>query len=150
MVRTNSKGYDYAKDVVLTMDEFSRLIPAPKKFPSAVNGNGFKTLADYVHSKGLKFGIHMKRGIPRQAVKQNSMIKGTTARAADVADTGSTCSWNPDMYGVDMTKAGVQEYYNSLMELVAAWGVDFIKVDDLSRPYHQPEVEAIRKAISES
>lgn len=146
----NSKGYDYAKDAVLTMDEFSRLIPAPKKFPSAVNGNGFKTLADYVHSKGLKFGIHMMRGIPRQAVKQNSMIKGTTARAADIADTGSTCSWNPDMYGVDMTKPGAQEYYNSLMELVAAWGVDFIKVDDLSRPYHQPEVEAIRKAIEKT
>jgi alpha-galactosidase len=143
----NSKGYDYAKNAVLTMDEFGRLIPAPRKFPSAVNGNGFKTLADYVHSKGLKFGIHMMRGIPRQAVKQNTPIKGTTARAADIADTMSTCGWNPDMYGVDMTKSGAQEYYNSLMELVASWGVDFIKVDDLSRPYHQPEVEAIRKAI---
>ena len=146
----NSKGYDYAKDAVLTMDEFSRLIPAPKKFPSAVNGNGFKTLADYVHSKGLKFGIHMMRGIPRQAVKQNTPIKGTNARAADIADVKSTCGWNPDMYGVDMTKPGSQEYYNSLMELVASWGVDFIKVDDLSRPYHQPEVEAIRKAIAKT
>ncbi|MFA6812140.1 MAG: NPCBM/NEW2 domain-containing protein [Bacteroidaceae bacterium] len=146
----NSKGYDYAKDAVLTMDEFSRLIPAPKKFPSAVNGNGFKILADYVHSKGLKFGIHMMRGISRQAVKQNTPIKGTTARAADIADTKSICSWNPDMYGVDMTKPGSQEYYNSLMELVASWGVDFIKVDDLSRPYHQSEIEAIRKAIEKT
>lgn len=144
----NSKGYDYAKDAVLTMDEFSRLIPAPKKFPSAANGIGFKSLADYVHSKGLKFGIHMMRGIPRQAVKQNTPIKGTTARAADIADVTSTCGWNPDMYGVDMTKPGAQEYYNSLMELVASWGVDFIKVDDLSRPYHQAEVEALRKAIA--
>lgn len=146
----NSKGYDYTKDAVLTMDEFSRLIPAPKKFPSALNGYGFKTLADYIHSKGLKFGIHMMRGIPRQAVKLNTPIKGTTARAADIADTKSTCGWNPDMYGVDMTKPGAQEYYNSLMELVALWGVDFIKVDDLSRPYHQPEVEAIRKAIEKT
>jgi len=144
----NSKGYNYAKDAVLTMDEFSRLIPAPKKFPSAVNGIGFKSLADYVHSKGLKFGIHMMRGIPRQAVVQNTAIKGTSARAADIADVKSTCGWNPDMYGVDMTKPGAQEYYNSLMELVASWGVDFIKVDDLSRPYHQPEVEALRKAIA--
>ncbi len=146
----NSKGYEYAKDAVLTMDDFSRLVPAPKKFPSAVNGNGFKTLADYVHSKGLKFGIHMMRGIPRQAVKQNTPIKGTSARAADIADVNSTCGWNPDMYGVDMTKPGAQEYYNSIMELVASWGVDFIKVDDLSRPYHQPEVEAIRKAIDKT
>jgi hypothetical protein len=92
----------------------------------------------------------MMRGIPRQAVKLNTPIKGTTARAADIADTKSTCGWNPDMYGVDMTKPGAQEYYNSLMELVALWGVDFIKVDDLSRPYHQPEVEAIRKAIEKT
>lgn len=146
----NSKGYDYAKDAVLTMDEYSRLMPAPKKFPSAVNGKGFKPLADYVHAKGLKFGIHMMRGIPRQAVKQNTPIKGTTARAADIADVNSTCGWNPDMYGVDMTKPGAQEYYNSIMEMVASWGVDFIKVDDLSRPYHQPEVEAIRKAIDKT
>jgi alpha-galactosidase len=146
----NSKGYDYAKDAVLTMDEFSRLLPAPRKFPSASNGNGFKPLADYVHSKGLKFGIHMMRGIPRQAVKQNTPIKGTSFRAADIADTKSTCTWNPDMYGVDMTKPGAQEYYNSIMELVASWGVDFIKVDDLSRPYHQPEIEAIRKAIDKT
>jgi alpha-galactosidase len=146
----NSKGYDYAKDAVLTMDAFSRLLPAPKKFPSAVNGVGFKALADYVHAKGLKFGIHMMRGIPRQAVKQNTPIKGTTARAADIADVTSTCGWNPDMYGVDMSKPGAQEYYNSIMELVASWGVDFIKVDDLSRPYHQAEVEAIRKAIEKT
>lgn len=146
----NSKGYDYAKDAVLTMDAYSRLLPAPKKFPSAANGNGFKPLADYVHAKGLKFGIHMMRGIPRQAVKQNTPIKGTTARAADIADVRSTCGWNPDMYGVDMSKPGAQEYYNSIMELVASWGVDFIKVDDLSRPYHQPEVEAIRKAIDKT
>ena len=49
------------------------------------------------------------------------------------------------MYGVDMTKPGAQEYYDSVFELFAAWGLDFVKVDDLSRPYHQ--AEAIRKAI---
>lgn len=146
----NSKGYGYAKDAVLTMDGFSRLLPAPKKFPSAANGNGFKDLAAYVHARGLKFGIHMMRGIPRQAVRQNTPIKGTSARAADIADTNSKCGWNPDMYGVDMNKPGSQEYYNSVIELVASWNVDFIKVDDLSRPYHQPEIEAIRKAIEKT
>ena len=89
-------------------------------------------------------------GISRQAVNQNPPIKGTTSHAADIADTKSTGSWNPDMYGVDMTKAGAQEYYDSLMELCASWNVDFIKVDDLSRPYHQLEVEAIRKALDQS
>jgi hypothetical protein len=145
-----SKGHEYREGAKLSMDEFSRLVPAPEKFPSATNGQGFKPLADYVHSKGLKFGIHMMRGIPRQAVHENTPLKGVDFRAADVADTNSTCKWNLDMFGLDMTKPGAQAYYDSLMELVASWGVDFIKVDDLSRPYHQPEIEAIRKAIDKS
>ena len=146
----SAKGHDYKKDAKLAMDDFSRLVPAPEKFPSAANGAGFKVLADYVHSKGLKFGIHMMRGISRQAVRQNTPIKGTSARAADIADTRSTCPWNPDMFGVDMGKPGAQAYYDSLMEQVAGWGVDFVKIDDLSRPYHQAEIEGIRKAIDKT
>jgi alpha-galactosidase len=142
-----STGFDYRKNAELVMDEWSRLIPATSKFPSADKGVGFKKLAEYVHGKGLKFGIHMMRGISRQAVNQNTPIKGTTARAKDIADTSSTCSWNGDMYGVDTTKPGAQEYYDSIMELCASWGVDFVKIDDLSRPYHKGEIEAIRKAI---
>jgi len=143
-------GHDYQAGAKLTMDEFSRLVPAPEKFPSAAGGGGFKALADYVHARGLKFGIHMMRGISRQAVQQNTPIKGTKAHAADIADKTSLCVWNPDMYGVDMGKPGAQAYYDSLMELVASWGVDFIKVDDLGRPYHQAEIEGIRKAIDKT
>jgi alpha-galactosidase len=54
------------------------------------------------------------------------------------------------MYGVDMAKPGAQEYYNSVFDQFAAWGLDFVKVDDLSRPYHTAEIEAIRKAIDQS
>ena len=143
-------GHDYKAGAKLAMDAFGRLVPAPEKFPSAANDKGFKPLADYVHAKGLKFGIHMMRGISRQAVQQNTPLQGTTYHAADIADTTSQCPWNPDMFGVDMTKPGAQAYYDSLLEQVAAWGVDFIKVDDLSRPYHQAEVEAIRKAIDKT
>ncbi len=145
-----SHGHVYRQGAKLAMDEFGRLIPAPAKFPSATNALGFKPLADYVHAKGLKFGIHMMRGIPRQAVQQNTPIKGTDAHAADIADSNNVCAWNPDMFGVDMSKPGAQAYYDSLMELVASWGVDFIKVDDLSRPYHQAEIEAIRRAIDKT
>jgi hypothetical protein len=149
----HSKGHDYRKDAKLAMDEFGRLLPAPEKFPSAANGAGFKQLADHVHAKGLKFGIHMMRGIPRQAVAQNTPVKGTHLRAADIALPNSTCPWNPDMFGVDATKPGGQEYYDSIFEMLASWGVDFIKVDDLSRPYdaaQKAEVEAIRKAIDKT
>ncbi len=141
----NAKGFDYRKDAVLTMDENGRLLPAPNRFPS-----GFKKLGEYIHSKGLKFGIHMLRGVPRQAVNQKCPLKGSKLTCADIADTSSTCPWNGDMYGVDMTKPDAQLYYDSVFAQAADWGIDFVKVDDISRPYHQSEVEAIRKAIDKS
>jgi len=146
----NATGFNYRKNAKLEMDEWGRLAPATNKFPSAMDGKGFKPLADYVHSLGLKFGVHLMRGIPRQAVNAKTPIKGTSFTAADIADTNNTCRWNGDMYGVDMTKRGAQEYYNSVFDQFASWGLDFVKVDDLSRPYHQPEIEAIRKAIDQT
>ncbi|TFF37112.1 glycoside hydrolase family 27 protein [Mucilaginibacter psychrotolerans] len=132
----------------LTMDKWGRLLPQPNKFPSALDGKGFKSLSDYVHSKGLKFGIHVMRGIPRQAVWSKTPVKGTNGITADmVADTNSKCPWMNHMYGLDMKKPGAQEYLNSILELYAGWGVDFIKVDDLSRPYSNAEVEGYKKAI---
>jgi alpha-galactosidase len=142
-----AKGWEYRKDALLTMDLNGRLTPAANRFSSAANGAGFKPLADYIHSLGLKFGIHILRGIPRQAVFANTPILNLSTRAADIADKNSTCQWNGDMYGVDTTKPGAQEYYDSLLALYASWDVDFIKVDDLSRPYRASEIEAIRKAI---
>jgi hypothetical protein len=143
----NATGFDYRKDAKLAIDPFGRLVPATNKFPSASDSRGFKPLADYVHNLGLKFGLHLMRGIPRQAVANKTPIKGTTYTAADIADTKNTCPWNADMYGVNMAKPGAQEYYDSVFELFASWGLDFVKVDDLSAPYHRPEIEAIRRAI---
>lgn len=148
-----SKGHYYKPGAALTMDEYGRLTPGLKKFPSAANGKGFKPLADYVHGKGLKFGIHIMRGIPRQAVDRNTPVMGTNVKAQDIAIRSSVCPWNPDMYGVDATKPDGQAYYNSIIQLYADWGVDLIKVDDISRPYdkiQQAEIEAIRKAIDKT
>jgi hypothetical protein len=144
-------GFDYRKDAPLVLDPWGRLMPATNKFPSASDGRGFKPLADYVHGLGLKFGVHLMRGIPRQAVQARTPIQGTARNAADIADTNHTCLWNGDMYGVDTSKAGAQEYYDSVFDLFASWGVDFVKVDDLSAPsYHTSEIEAIRKAIDQT
>ena len=145
----NAKGHDYRPGAKLAMDAHGRLLPATNKFPSAADGKGFKPLADYIHAKGLKFGIHLMRGIPRQAVEQNTPILGTKFSARDIANTKDTCPWNPDMFGVDMSRPGAQDYYNSVFDLIASWDVDFVKVDDLSRPYfdHLKEIEAIRAAI---
>ncbi len=144
-----AKSHDYRPDAVLTMDAHGRLTPALNRFPSAADGAGFKPLADYIHALGLKFGVHLMRGIPRQAVEKNLPVLGTPYRAQDIADRSSICPWNPDMFGVDLTKPGAQDYYDSVFALFASWGVDYVKVDDISRPYHdhEPEIEAIRRAI---
>jgi alpha-galactosidase len=142
-----ASGIEYRKEAELAMDEFGRLCPEPNRFPSATNGAGFKPLSDYIHKKGLKFGLHMLRGVPRLAVARNLLISGSTDRVAGIADTNSLCSWNGDMYGVDMAKPGAQAYYNSVFALLAAWEVDFVQVDDVTRPFHREEIEAIRKAI---
>jgi alpha-galactosidase len=143
------RDFEYRKDAVLTMDGHGRLLPAPNRFPSSADGSGFKSLAAHLHGLGLKLGIHLMRGIPRQAVARNLPILGTGFHAQDIADKLHVCQWNPDMFGVDMSKPGAQAYYDSVFALIAEWGVDYVKVDDLSRPYFQnlPEVEAIRRAI---
>ncbi len=144
-----ASSYAYNKTPVPTMDGHGRLLPAPNRFPSSAGGKGFAPLATEVHRLGMKFGIHLMRGIPRLAVERNLPILGTNVRARDIADTSSTCPWNPDMYGVDMKRPGAQAYYDSVFALYVGWGVDFVKMDDMSRPYdaHAAEIEAAHLAI---
>jgi hypothetical protein len=144
----------YRKYVPLEMDKWSRLVPAVNRFPSAAGGAGFKPLADYVHGLGLKFGIHIMRGVPRQAVHAATPILGSSATARDIAHPNAICPWNTDMYGVDLESEGAQAYYDSLFALYAEWGVDLVKVDDIafSRLYgsHPEEIALIRTAIDRS
>lgn len=126
----------------MNFNEYGLLQPSKTYFP-----NGLQPIIDRCHELGLKFGLHLMRGIPREAVHQNLPIKGTDYKAADIADTTSICVWNHQNYGVDMSKPGAQEFYNSLMNQMAEWGVDFIKYDDIV-PYPE-EVEAVAKAIAQ-
>jgi hypothetical protein len=123
------------------------LIPAVSRFPSSANGAGFKPLAAWVHSQGLKFGIHIVRGIPRQVVDENLPIAGSSYHAADAADKSSPCPWDEGNWGVADNAAG-QAYYDSMMRLYAAWGLDYIKVDCISdHPYRITEIKQIAAAI---
>lgn len=145
----NASSTEYHPFADLCMDGYSRLIPAPNRFPS-----GFKAIADKIHALGLKFGIHIMRGVPRQAVHANTPIKGTDVGARSIAQRFANCIWNTDMYGVDPDSEGGQAYYDSIFELYAEWGVDFVKVDDLSRADYSSdsyankrEIEMIRRAL---
>ncbi|MCR5293735.1 MAG: glycoside hydrolase family 27 protein [Lachnospiraceae bacterium] len=139
----------------LLLDEYGRQLPAPERFPSAKEGQGFRPLAERIHEMGLKFGIHIMRGVPRLAVHRQLPVKGTDTTYDEIAHPSSICRWNSDMYGIDYTKEGAQAYYDSIFELYAAWGVDYVKVDDICNtnaypedPYSaEREIEMIRKAI---
>ncbi len=151
--RADTVDFGYKEGAVLALDAYGRLLPAVNRFPSSADGKGFKPLADYVHSKGLKFGVHLMRGIPRLAVEKNLQVLGAKkVHAADIADKKRPCAWNPDMWGVNMEKDGAQAYYDSVFALLAQWGVDFVKVDDISRPYEKnvPEIDAVRRAIDKT
>lgn len=144
-----AENHQYHPFAELCMDEYSRLIPAENRFPSSKDGKGLAPLAEYVHSLGLKFGLHIMRGIPRQAVHRNTRILGTDKRARDIAKTDSICEWNTDMYGVDPDKEGARAYYDSIFALYASWGVDFIKCDDIARemPHAESELVMLSEAL---
>jgi len=125
-------------------DGEGNILPNPN-FPD------MKALADYVHSKGLKFGFHIMRGIPRRAVDQDLPVLGTQIKASAIANKASICRWNSDMYGVDVSKPGGQEYYDSIVKLYASWGADFLKADDMfgTGPGgdHSSEIDALSRLI---
>ena len=141
--------YDFKKNQVwpvdgdkknVSIDEYGRYIPSNQLFP-----NGFKAIIERAHNSGVKFGIHLMRGIPRKAFLENTPIKGTIYYARDIANIDDTCSWSDLNYGIDMSKPGAQEYYNSVIELISEWGVDFVKYDDI---VHKPkEINAVADAI---
>lgn len=140
------------------IDSFGRLLSAVNRFPSAAEGKGFGPLAEYVHNLGLKFGIHIMRGIPRIAAHQHMPVYKTGVTANEIADPSSICGWNPDMYGVRRDAEGAQEYYDSIISLYAQWGVDYIKCDDICNTNmypHNPyaaahEVEMLQRAIQKT
>ena len=145
-------NHEYEPFSAVDMDEYGRLLPAVNRFPSAANGQGFKPLADYVHSLGLKFGIHIMRGMPRMAAHRHLPIKDSEAFCHEVADPNSICEWNPDMYGLRCKLPGAKDYYESIFKLYAEWGVDFVKCDDIAREYPrcEKEIEIISAACRAS
>ncbi len=136
------------------LDAYGRYLPSPRRFPSCMKDGiniGFKALADSIHNMGLKFGIHIMRGVPKAVVGSNYQLKGSEQTPWSQVYNGTTspCTWLKDNLLVRNNEAG-QQYYNSIMDLYAGWGVDFIKVDDLSRPFYTDEIHMIRKAIDQT
>jgi len=138
------------QDYKFLLSPDGRFVPAPGRFPSAASGAGFRPIADYIHSLGLKFGIHIIRGIPREAVARNLTIADSPFHAQDAADPSDTCPWNAYNYGVKASAAG-QAYYDSIMQLYASWHVDFVKADCIAdHPYKPDDIRMLAKAIKKT
>ena len=115
------------------VDPYGRWVTDSSRFPAQGDTNGIKVVADYVHSLGMKFGIYVTPGISRQAVSRNTPIKGTPYTAAQIAEPSvAENNYNcKGMVRIDYSKPGAQEYTNSWVEMLAAWGVDYIKIDGM-------------------
>jgi hypothetical protein len=134
---SDSKDYKF----LLTGD--GRFLPVPERFPSAAGDAGFKPLADYVHSLGLKFGLHIIRGMPREAVAKDLPIAGSSFHAAEAADQTDACPWNAYNWGVKSNAAG-QAYYDSIFKL-------YVKADCIAdHPYKPEEIRMMHEAIQKS
>ena len=147
-------NYNQRGDQGYVLEAYGRYLPSPRRFPSCMKDGiniGFKALADSIHNMGLKFGIHIMRGVPKAVVGSNYQLKGSEQTPWSQVYNGTTspCTWLKDNLLVRNNEAG-QQYYNSIMDLYAGWGVDFIKVDDLSRPFYTDEIHMIRKAIDQT
>ena len=141
----DARNHAYTPFADLTMDEYGRVFPAPNRFPSSAGGAGFRPLADYVHSLGLKFGIHIMRGLPRVAAHRRLPIADSEYTCDAAANPHSICMWNPDMYGLHCDRPAAKAYYDSIFRLYASWEVDFVKCDDIAReyPHCRREIELI-------
>lgn len=164
---SNENDHSYNQsNPVYNYDANGRLLPAINRFPSADGAGqnlGFKPLADYVHSQGLKFGVHLMRGINQQVWNADLPIANSPYSTQDITrnrwangqvDTGAT--WLHDNYGMEKT-AAAQAYYDSMFELYASWGVDYVKIDDMLRDFAHPndsyyadEIEMVREAIDKT
>jgi alpha-galactosidase len=134
--------------VLFEMDEYGRYVPVPARFPTAGKSRTFKPLADYLHSLGLKFGLHIIRGIPREAVEKNLPVAGSSYHAKDAADTSDVCPWNTYNYGLKPSHPASQAYYDSLAQQYASWGVDFVKIDCIAdHPYKADEIRMFSEAL---
>jgi hypothetical protein len=111
-----------------------------------------KDVGNFVHSLGLKFGLHLMRGLSETAVQNNEPIVGTNYRAKDIVNEKDNCVWSDYWKGINMSHPGGKAYYTSLIQQMVEWGIDFVKVDciGIGRDQHNQDILAIADAIKQS
>ena len=112
------------------VDGYGRWVVNTASYPNVGSQNGIAALAAYVHSLGLKFGIYLTPGISSQAVTQNTPILGTSYTADQIATSKQDNNYNSGgMVGINYKAPGAQAYTDSVVDELASWGVDYIKLE---------------------
>ena len=121
----------YYLNPATTVDSYGRWVVDSSRFP-----NGMAAVANYMHAKGEKFGMYLTPGIPVAAYNQNTPIQGTSYHARDIVSNTTSYEANYNfgngaMYYIDYAKnpAAAQAYVNSWADLLASYGVDYLKMD---------------------
>src|SRR3984885_1316813 len=134
-------------------DQYGRTLWNTTAFPH------FLDMIQHIHANGQKVGIYLLPGIGTSIVSANLPIFGTQYHAQDIVAMPLTIG-NGFGYGykIDFTKPGAQEYINSIVNLYASWGIDFIKLDGVTPGSYNdnlnidniPDVQAYSQAIAQS
>jgi hypothetical protein len=133
-----------------SVDQYGRWIINASNYPNTGSENGIKALASYVHSLGLKFGIYETAGISEQAVAENTPVLGTSFRADEIATNRPQNNYNcGGMVDLDYNVPGAQAFVNSIVDELASWGVDYIKLDGITN-MNVPDIAAWSAAIVQS
>ncbi|WP_213804654.1 CBM35 domain-containing protein [Granulicella sp. dw_53] len=142
-----------------SFDANGRPIPNTSTFPDIA------ALVAHIHQNGQKAGIYWIPGVEQPAVDANYPILGTQYHIKDILAVPYTAGnsfggsgTSPFHYKIDFTKPGAQEYTNSVVNLFASWGIDFIKLDavtpgsyrDDTSIDNRPDVAAWAKAIAQN
>ena len=132
------------------VDQYGRWVINGSEFPSVGAENGMQVVSQYVHGLGLKFGVYETPGIPEQAVKENTPILGTPYTADEIATTTAQNNYNcGGMTGINYGANGAQAYVDSVVNELASWGVDYIKLDGITNS-NIPDIKAWSAGIKQS
>ena len=100
--------------------------------------NGMDGLARAIHGRGLLLGLYINPGIREELYKANPLIPGTKIRIQNITDpTRAGSTRNPHhandpsarAFRIDFTKPGAEAYIQTEVAQLAAWGVDYLKLD---------------------
>ena len=127
--------------------------------------DGMAATIAYIHANGQKAGIYWIPGVQQPVWSSNDLILGTSYTVASIVNSSlpgnafaigsSSPYWHAK---IEFSQPGAQQYINSVVDLFASWGVDFIKLDgttpgsdhnDLTVD-NRPDVQAWSQAIAQS